>query len=85
MVKSEPENYYKEKIGVKNNTIRILSKKDFKKLDVTQIKIRLITENQQEQEQFIRDIKDISVIGEIVGYYLICITWKHKKGVGEIE
>ena len=68
-VKSKPEFYRKEKLGVKPNTVRILDLKD----EITVI-------NTETGESFIRMIKDISTYNG-----MIIISWKNKDEPEEIE
>lgn len=67
--------YDKEKSGIKNNTVRILSENEYNIVlwnSVVQIEIL----NPVTEQCFRRDVTDISRIGYICGSNLVVFTWK---------
>lgn len=80
--KTDTNIYWKERDGVKNNTVRKIDLNDFRFTQLIawseigwndgDIKIRITDSNHP--NSFVRDIRDITVWND-----LMVITWNHKK------
>jgi hypothetical protein len=80
--KSRPFYYYKEKLGIKNNTLRKfdLSQKNDRerkflldKFIIDNINLKIVIKNTSENKFFEREVMDVSIFE---GWYII--TWKLK-------
>lgn len=75
--KSKGSFFVKELTGQKPNTERLLSKSDqYDILSCKRIKIQMV---ENPKNFFERKITDITVCNEILGKYLVVISWKHEE------
>ena len=77
--------YSREKSGRKSNTERIVSDEEIKWITehspkVTDIRIEYF---ESSDEYFDRELTDISLISDLLGYNLVVFSWKHE-GVIEV-
>jgi hypothetical protein len=76
---SEPGVFKREKSGRKNNTIKLLSELEYEMtlwMQIDKIEIR----NIQTEERIRRNVTDISLVARILGFNLVCFSWK-----GQVE
>ena len=85
ILRSEEPFFSREKRGAKPNTERIMSIEEHEwlvkhKPEITRIRIERF---EQSNDNFERELTDISDIGVILGSKLVVLSWKHK-GVIEV-
>jgi hypothetical protein len=83
---STPEYYMKEIDGRKPNTIRLIPSDEWNRFmgwcnalnDASvPMKISIEMNTKKRTHYFVRDVKDISFIGELLGSHLVIISWRH--------
>lgn len=76
--------YYRLEIsGWKSNTVRLLNKAEYEAIMMDDecwklTKIRIEHSEHPIAFSFERELTNISLIGELVGHYLVVFSWKHK-------
>jgi hypothetical protein len=73
--------YDKEKFGIKNNTVRILSENEFNSISWNSV-VQIEISNPITEQCFRRDLTDISRIGRVCGNYIVVFTWKTEEKNG---
>jgi len=76
--KSIPEFWEKEFSGKKPYTVRLLSEEEYKLSGIHGMHDKLFIEiqNTETKQSFIREVKDVSLLGEFLGKYLVGIAWR---------
>lgn len=75
---SEPGVFGKEKSGIKNNTIKLLSESEFEMtqwMEINEIEMR----NIKSEETMRRKLTDISLVARMLGFNLVCFSWKGQR------
>ena len=78
---STPQCYELEVIGLKLNTVRLLSKPEYVELEENigfLKKIRIGHNDEPAVSYFERKLTNVLQIGELVGHYLVVFSWKHE-------
>jgi hypothetical protein len=79
--KSNEPWYDKEKFGIKNNTVRILSETEFNTVSLNSV-VQIEISNPVSEQSFRRDLTDLSRIGCVCGKHIVVFTWKTEKKNG---
>jgi hypothetical protein len=77
--KTSKEFYVKELMGDKPNTVRILSKKDTRLMACPGQTIRIFFKKNKsivKNKSFERELTDISIVGELLGKYVVVYSWR---------
>jgi hypothetical protein len=74
--------YDKEKSGIKNNTVRILSGNEYNIVSWNSV-VQIEISNPVTEQNFRRDLTDISRIGCMCGKHIVVFTWKLEKKDGQ--
>lgn len=82
--KSEETFFHREKMGLKPNTFRILTREEeilltTNKPSIKKIGIEKIGAKIRATEIFIRDITDICPVGELGEHRMVVISWRHEE------
>lgn len=67
--------YDKEKFGIKNNIVCVLSENEFNIVSWNSL-VKIEISNPITEQCFRRDLTDLSKIGCVCGNYIVVFTWK---------
>jgi hypothetical protein len=73
--KSVPAMYVKERDGLKNNTVRVVSTEEFEKLMSVHRVEKIHITNTETGDWFRRDITDTTPLGSFLHQQIIVISW----------
>jgi hypothetical protein len=73
--------YDKEKSGIKNNTVRILSENEFNIVSWNPV-VQIEISDPVFEQCFRRDLTDHSRIGSVCGKHIVVFTWKTEEKNG---
>ena len=80
--KSTPDFFYREEEGKKPNTTQVISEKEWYELVEMDAKEEIryikVEHPQVPESNFTRELTDVCIVGDILGFYLVVFSWKHK-------
>ena len=86
--KSEPHYFNLEQRGLKTNAVRLLTYGEMRQVkgipNLKKIRIECTDERLDAYPPFTRELTSIVQIGELCGYYLFVLSWRHPFFVDEV-